>query len=1039
MDHILYPLNSSVAQLQVPFLCDGEAEYDALPFTTYPIRKGWSRVTGDLLWLQCADEELAKRSQLWLYFGLLSSFCGHVVPRAMLRESDPSTGSIRLSTKHIPLILETWNLQNKFGANLKVLRTLLMEAWRLSELVEGRVTSRQKTLPQISCSVRILLETLNSTNGLQLKTVSPTRRYVIGSIWPFEFSTGLIHGWKIPAAKAIKYRMDERGWCPARVTDFSCKFAGSTLHFLSGLPLSIQVSHAECIASRCIAYNIDESCYVPQHQDSCSRTICSLTELSSAAVASIIEDDFGVPLVSCSISGNGTLEAKITRAASGLNYVAISHVWSGGLGNPSRNGLPKCQVKHLRDRIISLRSKSLRPFGVKNIATLNKQILLWMDTFCIPVGNTYSEARKKAISSMAEIYSGASAVLVLDSELQRISFTEMAAEQVLAHLLCSPWMSRCWTLQEASLSSSWYVDFEDGAVNMINIMDRLLRRSKVEFLIRHGRLESSMKRALVQELSSSLVDMGEVRYKRRGRYSRSEIWNLKQLEPLQAYVFAMTWNNFLGRTTSKPEDLHHILATLEDIRVNSIQDLPIRDRMKSILKCHASLPIDLLFCPCERMRNEDPLNAWVPKFPQAQSLDVTLGTMKLFTDCLFISKEEASKYLQICLVSSTGFLSNFEADLPCIGRQWIEMNSTELSSYVNLESAIACLIFPVTKTQNGEKILFRNCGARFLLRKQEGDDLHLIFDDTFHMYAYNRSGLGTESETYPLLLNKLVEPTPRIFIACSTWFSPMTSTISLELTVVTTDLDDWPTAHLLHVTVEGPMFSKPAPYILFSAYQLLPLMWNFSLIITLAAAARFHISRLPIFYCYLGRSTFLVGEIFWYFRVFERIERDIWSRNCSRANLDFSSYAEINRYPSLFFGYRRAAVIVCATLIFLCSGAVSHDRRWALWFGSSLLWECILRSILLFCWFILPKHPKISAWLEQGRISLMISGWIQWFLRPIKPWRASHERLPFQEDLAGPFRNTWPGTWNEILFWASILLLKPQRRMNQTNRDVIQP
>lgn len=79
-----------------------------------------------------------------------------------------------------------------------------------------------------------------------------------------------------------------------------------------------------------------------------------------------------------------------------------------------------------------------------------------------------------------------------------------------------------------------------------------------------------MKRALVQELSSSLVDMGEVRYQRRGRYTRSEIWNLKQLEPFQAYYFAMAWNNFLGRTTSKPEDLHHIFARLEDIRVNSI-------------------------------------------------------------------------------------------------------------------------------------------------------------------------------------------------------------------------------------------------------------------------------------------------------------------------------------------------------------------------------------------------------------------------------------------------------------------------------------
>lgn len=102
-----------------------------------------------------------------------------------------------------------------------------------------------------------------------------------------------------------------------------------------------------------------------------------------------------------------------------------------------------------------------------------------MDTFCIPVGDTFSGARDKAINLMAEIYGGARAVLVLDPELQRISVTKMEAEQVVAHHLCSPWMSRCWTPQEASLSSSWHVDFKDGVVNMINIIDRLRRKFKI--------------------------------------------------------------------------------------------------------------------------------------------------------------------------------------------------------------------------------------------------------------------------------------------------------------------------------------------------------------------------------------------------------------------------------------------------------------------------------------------------------------------------------------------------------------------------------
>ena len=58
---------------------------------------------------------------------------------------------------------------------------------------------------------------------------------------------------------------------------------------------------------------------------------------------------------------------------------------------------------------------------------------------------------------MAKIYTGAMTVLVLDPELQHIKHQGMAIESVLAYVLCSAWMSRCWTLQEASLSRLWYI------------------------------------------------------------------------------------------------------------------------------------------------------------------------------------------------------------------------------------------------------------------------------------------------------------------------------------------------------------------------------------------------------------------------------------------------------------------------------------------------------------------------------------------------------------------------------------------------------
>ena len=230
---------------------------------------------------------------------------------------------------------------------------------------------------------------------------------------------------------------------------------------------------------------------------------------------------------------------------------------------------------------------------------------------------------------MAEIYSSADAVLVLDTWLQSLSFGGLEMEQALAQVLCSSWMSRYWTLTEASLSRSWYIQFQDNAVNIVAAMRAAHVKTTASLLISQGKLLPSIRKALIQELLNSLAEMGEVRYQRRGRYSRPEMWNLKQLEPLQAYAFAATWNNFLGRKASKLNDYHQILARMEDLGVARILDFKTEDRMKAILKCHASLLVDLLFCSCERMHDEGPLNLWAPKIPQGQTLDDGYGTMKV--------------------------------------------------------------------------------------------------------------------------------------------------------------------------------------------------------------------------------------------------------------------------------------------------------------------------------------------------------------------------------------------------------------------------
>ena len=765
MDHLLYPTGTVVPPLRIPVLCEDDCEFDGGSFTEYPCRKGWANESNKNQWLQCPDEELARRVQAWLYFGLLSAFCGHNIAKISLHVIDEVTGYPSLSTARLHHLLDK-------RQSLADGRTLLREALQYSELVEQRVTSCQSSLSLVSCSVRVLLQTLNSTQGLQIKAISSTQRYHIGQRWPLKWSEGLYDGWSIPPAKAIKYKMAALGWCPAKIVDLSQKYSCFTLYYISGLPVEFGVNHSRCTESACIAYNIDESSYVPRHTQACSGQNCSLVEASSSSVSSIIEDGLGIPLMSFSISPVGGIQSELIRAESREQYVAISHVWSGGLGNPNQNGLPECQVHKLIYHVRRLQRLISKRKGIGNLTSSAKRVLFWMDTFCIPVGRDFKSARRKAIDSMALIYCGASAILVLDPELQTIPYSNLGVEQALALTLHSSWMSRCWTLQEASLSKAWYVQFEDKPVNLANAAQHSIMKSTFDFVIGQGKLLPSIKRALIVELSRFLVDMGEVRYQRRGRYSRSEIWNLKQLESHQALSFATAWNNFQGRTTSKIEDLHQILAGMADIQVGGLRVFALEDRMKAIIKCHASLPIDILFCPSERMHGSYSTNVWAPSSPQGRRLDEAFGSMKVFTDCLYISSNTSAEYLQICIGQSKSLMAyRFHIDLPPIGRAWIEVDSMKPDQHRSLPDDTICLIFPILDSDSKANIWSESLGARLILQKQEGKDLHMVYDCPFRMYSYDRGTVestieGSVFETYPYAAIEPAQPQSRIFIDC---------------------------------------------------------------------------------------------------------------------------------------------------------------------------------------------------------------------------------------------------------------------------------
>ena len=204
MDHLLYPTGTTILPLQIPLLCNDEDVYDGVSFTAFPCRRAWANESNTLQWLQCSDEGLARRVQIWLYFGLLSAFCGCSVSKAFFYSVDDVTEYPCLITARLHHLLDK-------RKSLDDGRALLREASKYSDLVEQRVTSNLVSLHLISCSVRLLLQTVNSTQGLKIKSISSTQRYHIGQRWPLKWSENLFDGWIIPPAKALKYRMAALG------------------------------------------------------------------------------------------------------------------------------------------------------------------------------------------------------------------------------------------------------------------------------------------------------------------------------------------------------------------------------------------------------------------------------------------------------------------------------------------------------------------------------------------------------------------------------------------------------------------------------------------------------------------------------------------------------------------------------------------------------------------------------------------------------------------------------------------------------------
>ncbi|KAL8916631.1 MAG: hypothetical protein Q9208_008390 [Pyrenodesmia sp. 3 TL-2023] len=719
MDHVPYPLTSNLPDLEIPFLClselsrtqhrsevapqdigadndDVDTEHGSpcarreprgenIPpshghpnagasaaspgqslessvwidaFWKYPQRRGWINEYPQAQWFLCSNEEAAMRAQEWLYLRLLNSFLGVHVPAHTMTKPSRNTGEPVIDSSILPQLLQGWefrirqrekerkpdapeepSVEKKADAVLLLLKEVLHQCNNLDEQLEP---SRS-----IAFSIRILVEILTK------------------SIWPLSVDSSVQQWtiWKLGPTPLITDRMAAAGCCRFQIARLWYRYLPSTMYFLSSLPSRSTfggVIHHTCTADHCTSTAINPATYEPSHRKICITGAtpyrdCSMVSVNTDCIADmILQDSF--PLIEIQVQANGGIELKVHKYKLGLRYVAISHVWSGGLGNAKANSMRSCQLRYLGHLLCRLRENgddeldrrhgsrkiddSIDDFRARfGFARREMPLLLWIDTLCIPVGSEHTVAYKMTLNRMAQIYVTAQCTVVLDPELQTMNHRAMRVEQTYAHILCSSWMSRSWTFQEACMARIWFVQFADGYF--------AVDKHYIEYRKKYGRLtniESSKSHEtipapttlgiqsvwLMHDLAAWFREMpvlAKIRYgDPRELMSNLEDWQ----------NFAMAWNGLRDRSTTKPEDLYGIIAVVVDLSAGDVLKLRREERLSAIYRSQRTLPLSLLYQTSPKILDQKGQSTWAPAGIVGERLEANSGYVTVGTDGLLI-------------------------------------------------------------------------------------------------------------------------------------------------------------------------------------------------------------------------------------------------------------------------------------------------------------------------------------------------------------------------------------------------------------------
>ena len=457
MDHLPLPQDRFIGSIAIPFRATDD--YSS-PFHDYPQRNGWNIKFRENCIVNHsptshANKDLVSLMQTWLYFGLLSEFLGAPVDMEPFQQASDS-GSIVLSTEVLeglicnrtsllleqsvvngPALVESW--RDAFYGVLLIIRH--HTGFLLHQAAAKDDQALSLTCLAISVLAEYTMTALKNLCGRLGVEIPVTQRWRFWSREiPFDFG--------LPIVKL----MQRRGWCPHDVALFNGAQIEtvSTLWYLANLsPPRTSMSHCACTTEKCVPLQMDKSQYRQSHTTwGCS---CSFVEPDRSILASIIRSG-KIPVLAFEND-----KVVMTEHVPGSGFIAISHVWADGKGNPRANSLPSCVMRELQSLVNDLPKKD---------SAANTPF--WIDTLCMP--RSPPELKMEALQRLKEPYEEAASVLVIDSYLRCHSAAQASPFELLARILACGWSQRLWTFQEGRLPTEparvWFA-FKDRSIDLL--------------------------------------------------------------------------------------------------------------------------------------------------------------------------------------------------------------------------------------------------------------------------------------------------------------------------------------------------------------------------------------------------------------------------------------------------------------------------------------------------------------------------------------------------------------------------------------------